>query len=372
MYLTSDNATAEAVHTLLSTHSEVTFTDGVVVEDLDIINGRAVIRVAGLLTPYRYWESTMYTGMNFLRAKLQYAVKSPEVSEIVLEIDSPGGAAVGIDETAAYIRKISETKKVTAFVSGVCASAAYWLACACSEIVTTRTGQLGSIGVVISMFKMGDFIATVTSKQSPNKSLTLETDEGKKIYQQRADDLADIFINAVAEYRKMTADEVIKAGDSGNVLIASKAVENKLADRISTLNELLNIKNTEDNNIMDITELKEKHKDVYAAAAADGVQKEMKRQDGIRALAIAGCEEIIEAALKDPNQTPESVAMQIVQHQKKQNGNGNNAIQQLKLGSLQPFPPSDTDPAAPEKSPAAVAEAKAEAAAFEKLTGGRV
>jgi len=368
MYLTSDNATAESVHTLLSTHSEVTFTDGVVAEDLDIINGIAVVRVAGLLTPYRYWESTMYTGMNFLRAKLQYAVNSPDVREIVLEIDSPGGAAVGIDETAAYIRKISETKKVTAFVSGMCASAAYWLACACSEIVATRTGQLGSIGVVISMFKMGDFIATVTSKQSPNKSLTLETDEGKKLYQQRADDLADIFINAVAEYRKMTADDVIKAGDSGNVLIASKAVENKLADRISTLNELLNIKNTEDNNIMDITELKEKHKDVYVAAAADGIQWENKRQDGIRALATAGCEEIIEAALKDTKQTPESVAMQIVQHQKKQNGN---AVQQLKSGSLPPVPPADTDPAAHAQTAEQIAEAKAEAAAFEKITGGR-
>ncbi|MGE4268233.1 MAG: S49 family peptidase [Deferribacterales bacterium] len=368
LYLTSDNAAAEAVHKLLSTHTEVTVTDGVTVEDLDIINGVAVIRVAGLLTPYRYWESTMYTGMNFLRAKLQYAANSPDVREIVLEIDSPGGAAVGIDETAAYIRKISETKKVTAFVSGVCASAAYWLACACSEIVATRTGQLGSIGVVISMFKMGDFIATVTSKQSPNKSLTLETDEGKKLYQQRADDLADIFINAVAEYRKMKAEEVIKAGDSGNVLIASKAVENGLADRISTLNELLNIKNTEDNNIMDINELKEKHKSVYAQAAADGVEAEKKRQSDIRALSLPGYEDLIEAALNDTKQTAAAVSVEMIQRQKTK---GKDVLKTLKQKSEDAVLAVETDPAAEEPNAKAVADAKAEDGAYAFMTGGK-
>lgn len=366
LLMTSDTATAESVYKkLTSVQGGVNFTDGVTVDDLDIINGIAVLRVVGVTTPYCYGDGGgYYTGLNWLRAKLEYAAKAHDIREIVIDFDSGGGAAGGIDETAAYIRRISEIKKVTAFVSGMCGSAAYWLASACSEIKATRTAELGSIGVVFSVWKTGDFLSTITSKQSPNKYPNTETDEGRAIYQTRADDLAEVFISAVAEYRKMTPEKVISAGEGGKMLIAAKAVTNGLADGITTLNELLNIKNTEDNSIMDIKELREKHPTVYAAAAADGVQREAKRQQGIRALAMDGYDDLITAALADPQQTPESVSIAIIERQKKQ---GPEAMAALLNHSVKPVPPMHEQ----ESGGSAEAEAAAEAEAVKLLTGGK-
>ena len=83
-----------------------------------------------------------------LAVKLGQAARDPQVKAILLDLDSPGGEAVGAFELAATIRKIGAEKPTYAVVNGIACSAAYGLASACRAVITSADGLSGSIGVV--------------------------------------------------------------------------------------------------------------------------------------------------------------------------------------------------------------------------------
>lgn len=79
--------------------------------------------------------------------QLAQAEADPGTRAIVLDIDSPGGEAVGAFELADQLRAIG--KPTLAVVNGMAASAAYALASAADRIVIGPSGVAGSIGVVM-------------------------------------------------------------------------------------------------------------------------------------------------------------------------------------------------------------------------------
>jgi len=83
-----------------------------------------------------------------IRASVKRALADPSVRTIDLIIDSPGGAVLGLPETADAIYSANRTKPVRAFIPGVAASAAYWLASQASTITLTPSGEVGSVGVI--------------------------------------------------------------------------------------------------------------------------------------------------------------------------------------------------------------------------------
>jgi signal peptide peptidase SppA len=83
-----------------------------------------------------------------IRSNLRRAIADPNARTIDLVIDSPGGAVLGLPETAAAIREANRVKPVRAFVPGIAASAAFWLASQASTITVTPSGQVGSVGVL--------------------------------------------------------------------------------------------------------------------------------------------------------------------------------------------------------------------------------
>src|SRR3990167_1091149 len=70
-----------------------------------------------------------------LSAAFRQLVRDPQVSAIVLDIDSPGGTVFGVQELSDEIFKARETKKIIAVASGMAASAAYWIGSAAGELV---------------------------------------------------------------------------------------------------------------------------------------------------------------------------------------------------------------------------------------------
>jgi signal peptide peptidase SppA len=83
-----------------------------------------------------------------IRASLRRALADSSVRTIDLVIDSPGGSVIGLPETADAIHAANRVKPVRAFVSGIAASAAYWLASQASTITLTPSGEVGSVGVL--------------------------------------------------------------------------------------------------------------------------------------------------------------------------------------------------------------------------------
>ena len=83
--------------------------------------------------------------MDFRKA-WKAAEADPTVSEIWMLVDSPGGAARGVEETANMVR--NTVKPTTAFCDMAC-SAGYYIAAAADRTLASPSATIGSIGVRI-------------------------------------------------------------------------------------------------------------------------------------------------------------------------------------------------------------------------------
>lgn len=182
------------------------------------------------------------TSYQILRKDLQAALDNPAIHSILLCIDSPGGEANGCDELAAAIYDARSKKPVTAFVSGMAASGGYWLASAASKIVISDAAMLGSIGVVLGIpdrkgadERRGIRTFEFVSSQSPGKRPDPASEGGKTQIQTMVDDLAEVFITAVAKYRGTTAKDVVQKFGAGGMKIGAKAVAAGMADEVGQL-----------------------------------------------------------------------------------------------------------------------------------------
>ena len=206
-------------------------------------DGIAVIHVDGALS-YRTDLWTAWFGMdtyNSIEAAFDECLGNPKVKGIVFDINSPGGEVSGCADLAAKIYKARGSKEfgIVARTGGLMCSAAYWLGSACEKVYAASNGTLGSIGVLCAYNKSDDeSVNVIVSDLSPNKAPTPDNDEGLKLIKQELNDLAEVFIKAVAEHRHTTEGDVRENFGKGGVFIGMKAVDANLADGVKSLEEI--------------------------------------------------------------------------------------------------------------------------------------
>lgn len=211
---------------------------------LRVRNGVAVINVTGPVFRYAdfFTEISGATSVSALAKEFNAAIADPNITAILLNVDSPGGEVAGINEFAQMIFDARGKKPIVAYADGLAASAAYWIASAAEEIVTDATGLLGSIGVVAAVpnpdAKSAKDVQFVSS-QSPNKRPNPNTESGKSQIQGMVDDLASVFIENIARNRAVTTDTVLSEFGGGGVMVGAKAVEAGLADRLGSFEQIL-------------------------------------------------------------------------------------------------------------------------------------
>ena len=88
------------------------------------------------------------TSYGEIAAMLDAALADPQVSGILLDIDSPGGEASGSFELARRVREVAAIKPVWAVANDAAYSAAYAIAASAQRLFVTETGGVGSIGVI--------------------------------------------------------------------------------------------------------------------------------------------------------------------------------------------------------------------------------
>jgi len=209
-------------------------------------DGVAIVPVIGPIFRYADFFTDVSGALTIedLGQDFAAAMASPKVQDVILYIDSPGGEASGIHEFANIVRNAADTsaKRVIAYIPGIGASAAYWIASACSEIVVDRTAMAPCIGVVFAVPDPSgekDYIEIV-STQSPKKRLDVTTDDGRAQMQKWADDLAAIFISCVASNRGVSEDIVMSAAwGEGSLDIGQALVAAGVADRLGSFEELV-------------------------------------------------------------------------------------------------------------------------------------
>jgi capsid assembly protease len=79
---------------------------------------------------------------------LDAALYDATVKAIALDIDSPGGSIDGVQELADAIHAARDLKPITAHISDLGASAAFWLASQATKITANESARVGSIGVL--------------------------------------------------------------------------------------------------------------------------------------------------------------------------------------------------------------------------------
>ena len=112
--------------------------------------GIAVIPITGTLVRRTVGLEAQsgLTSYASLAEQVQQAVADPSVRAILLDLDSPGGEAGGVFDLADQIYEARQVKPVWAVTNEDAFSAAYALAASAERLYVTRTGGVGSIGVV--------------------------------------------------------------------------------------------------------------------------------------------------------------------------------------------------------------------------------
>lgn len=212
-------------------------------------DGTAVITVTGSLINRGAFvgSSSGETSYEGIKHQLAMALADSKVASLLLDIESPGGEAVGAMEAAAAVRAANKVKPVTAVVNGMAASAAYALASGAGKIVTTPSGVVGSIGVVLlhadfsrQLDKAGitpTLIFAGAHKVDANPFEPL-TEPVRDDLQREVMQFYDLFVAAVADGRRGMSPQGIRATEA-RVFIGEEAVKVGLADEVGTFESVL-------------------------------------------------------------------------------------------------------------------------------------
>lgn len=304
-------------------------------------DGIAVIPVTGPIMRYAnlFTRISGATSTQELATDLQAALDNPQVKGILLNMDSPGGEANGINELGDMIFAARGKKPIKAYAGGSLASGAYWLASAADEVVIDDTALVGSIGVVVEVALRkaadGEKRYTITSSNAPNKRPDLETEEGRAEVAKSINALGEVFVTKVARNLGVNPDQVPAMGDHGGLKVGAAAVASGLAHRLGSLESLITemAKSAATPRKLSMTIVKttaELHAAIAAgtdpqtiqiaaveqvdaaaiktAAAEEAVAGERARIKGINELAAKGFEKEIEAAI-DGGSSVEATAL---------------------------------------------------------------
>lgn len=164
-------------------------------------------------------------------------------TRLVFDVDSGGGEAYSMMETARNIRRMADEHgaKIYAYVDGMSASAAYGLSAIADEIIANPMAEVGSIGVVVSLANYSEaekkfglertFIFAGDSKV-PYDADGKFTEAFLADIQAKVDDLYVSFVSHVAEMRGISEEAVRET--QAKVFSANKALELGLIDKVMT------------------------------------------------------------------------------------------------------------------------------------------
>lgn len=172
----------------------------------------------------------------------------PKIGGIILDVNSPGGQTMGIEEVARKIYDARGTKPIVAVANHLMASAAYWIGTAADELVVTPSGEVGSIGVFAvhldqsKAMEMDGIKPTIISegkyKVEGNPFEPLG-EEARAAIQGGVKETYGAFTQAVARYRRTPIDQVRNGFGEGRMVGARQAVELGMADRVGTMDETI-------------------------------------------------------------------------------------------------------------------------------------
>jgi signal peptide peptidase SppA len=210
--------------------------------------GVAVIEVAGSLVNRASGLEAQsgLTSYEQLGNEILDAATDPQVKGILLRFDSYGGEANGAWDVAGLIEAAARIKPTWASVDDWALSAGYLLASATNRIWVTRTGGIGSVGIIAMHLDQSGWDAanglkytTVFAGARKNDFTPHEplSDGARDVLATEVDRLYGMFVDAVARRRSVNA-QAVRSTDAG-IFYGEQSIALGFADRIGTFREAL-------------------------------------------------------------------------------------------------------------------------------------
>ena len=202
----------------------------------------AIVRVTG---PLAHHADPCMQDYGSIRATWQAAL-STRPRAIVLCIHSPGGECAGMLDCATGMRADAEAAGVPSYAhtDGVCASAAYALACAMGSVSCSVGANVGSIGVIAVLQNMAaaaaaqgieTTILTSGAHKADGNPMQAMTDAARAALQAGVDALASVYFSHVAAYRGGLAAQPLEA----RMFVGAAAQQAGLVDAVESLDGLI-------------------------------------------------------------------------------------------------------------------------------------
>lgn len=249
----------------------------------ELVDGVAVIPVEGVISRQGGWYGT---GLRTMQAALDHALADPAARAVLFSVHSPGGSASGVKEFSDAVFAARRVKPCAAWVDGLCASAAYWLASATGAVYAGPSAIVGSIGVILRhLDKSGlnaqlglayTYVTAGSYKAVGNPDAAL-SDRDMAVLQARVDAFYELFCGDVAQRMGLTPDKRTAWAD-GQDFLATEAeqlglVTALVSSRAETIQKLL--KETR----MDKNELAKNHPDLLASIQSEAAEAARKEQE---------------------------------------------------------------------------------------------
>jgi protease-4 len=192
-------------------------------------------------------RGTRTMGSETVVKQLKAASRCPGVRAIVFRVDSGGGSALASDEILEEIRRIQTEVKIPIIISmgNIAGSGGYWISMYGDRIFAdpfTITGSIGvvwfkpvlqrlyeKIGVTNEVFKEGEHVDALSSSRRM-------TDDEMKMLGGYIDEMYTLFVDKVADGRKLDAERVREIG-GGRVYLGTQALDIKLVDQLGGLTD---------------------------------------------------------------------------------------------------------------------------------------
>jgi signal peptide peptidase SppA len=213
------------------------------------VDGVAIVTIVGELVNRGAWigASSRLVSYKGIKHQVSSAANDPRVRSILLDVQSPGGEAIGAFDCAMAIRRAAQKKPVTAFINGVACSGGYALVSGATRIVIIPEGVAGHIGVLwvhldvsVALQMEGvkpTIIYSGAHKVDGNPFEPLPKDVRER-RQHEINSLRDMFAECVVAGRtKLTTADVLAT--EALTYRGKDAVSVGLADAVGTFDDLL-------------------------------------------------------------------------------------------------------------------------------------
>lgn len=188
----------------------------------------------------RLWVDGIVLDDPSLEAALDKVAEDAAAKAVIVRIDSPGGTATGGESIFLALRRVAEKKPVVAVMGTTATSGAYMVAIAADHVLARVSSITGSIGVILQTAELTELLADLGIKAEAIKSAPLKaqpspfeplTDDARAAVKTVIDDTYGLFVDMVAERRKLPREAVLWLAD-GRVFTGRQAKEAGLIDAI--------------------------------------------------------------------------------------------------------------------------------------------